>query len=234
LSGYLFYPFPSLDLFSVDWKIPFERARSDQNTILAWGRGLSDEDGAKLSFSAWFPRWLSMQTFNRRAIIFLALVTPLGALAARFKPRKLWLGWLGMFSGVLYWLFSAPGFRFGYGFLIAALSLAFAPALAALFNRIPASKLVPSAIHLLTIGFLLLTLMASFDTRTFADRWLVPADYDRVPTEPCPEASNIFCSRNVNDYSACSYFDFPCVPFIRPNIEMRGQTWKDGFRPVGK
>jgi hypothetical protein len=237
LSGYLVYPFPALDLFSVDWKIAFERASSDQATVIAFGRRLTEETVATTPFSAWFPRWLSIQTINRRAILFLALLTPLVALAARFKPGKVWTGWLGMYMGVLYWLFSAPDFRFGYGFLVAALGLALAPVLVALLKRMPLSpKLVSSGIHLLTLGFLLLTLAASFEARTFARRWLLPADYDRVSTRPCPETSEIviFCSQTVNEYSACSYFDFPCVPFIRSYIEMRGETWREGFRPVGE
>jgi hypothetical protein len=199
--------------------------------VLGWGRQIASEKVATTPFLAWFPHWFSTQTFNRRAILFLALLTPLGALVSRFKPHKLWTGWLGMFVGVVYWLFSAPNFRFGYGFLIAAIGLALAPVLEALFNRIPLSlKLVSSAVNLLTIGFLLLTLAQSFELRTFAQRWLLPFDYDRVPTAPCPEASDIFCSRGVNEYSACSYFDFPCVPFIRANVEMRGESWAEGFR----
>jgi hypothetical protein len=235
LSGYLVYPFPALDLFSFDWKIAFERASSDQTTVIAFGRRLTGETVAATPFSTWFPRWLSFQTINRRAILFLTLLTPLAALAARFQPRKAWIGWLGMYGGVLYWLFSAPDFRFGYGFLIAALALALAPVLAALLKRLPfSSKLVSFVISLPVIGFLLLTLAASFEARTFASRWLLPADYDRVSTAPCLEASDIFCSRAANEYAACSYFDFPCVPAIRSYIEMRGETWREGFRPVEK
>jgi hypothetical protein len=232
LSGYLVYPYPALDLFSFDWKISFNRAISDQYAVIAWGRRIAGDEVTSVPFSAWFPHWLSLQTFNRRVILYLALFTPLVALAARFQPRKAWLGWLGMFAGVLYWLFSAPDFRFGYGFLIAALGLALVPALAALLKRIPLStKLISSAISLLTIGFLLLTLAASFEVQTFASRWLLPADYDHVPTQPCLEANDIFCSRTVNEYNECSYFDFPCVPSIRSYIEMRGETWREGFRP---
>jgi hypothetical protein len=235
LSGYLVYPYPAIDLFSFDWKIPFERAYSDQTTVIAFGRKLTGETVATTPFWAWFPRWLSMQTFNRRVILFLALLTPLAGLAARFQPRKTWLGWLGMYAGVLFWQFSAPDFRFGYGFLIAALALALTPALSALLKRLPLpSRPVSLALILLVTGFLLLTLAGSFEVRTFANRWLLPADYDHVLTQPCPEASDIFCSRSVNEYSACSYFDFPCVPFIRSNIEMRGETWREGFRGVSK
>jgi hypothetical protein len=231
LSGYLVYPYPSIDLFSFDWKIPFERVRSDQYTVLGWGRQIPSESVATTSFGAWFPRWLATQTLNRRAVLFFTLLTPLGALAARFKPLKLWLGWLGMFAGVLYWLFSAPDFRFGYGFLIATIGLVLSPGIAALLKRITLSpKLLSSVASLLTSVFLLFILVQSFEARTFSQRWLLPFDYDRVSTAPCPEASDIFCSRGVNQFSACSYFDFPCVPFIRPYIEMRGESLQDGFR----
>lgn len=233
LSGYLVYPYPAIDLFSFDWKIPLERAFAEQRAVIVWGRIPGKEAASSMPFSAWFPVWFAAQTFNRRAILFLTLLTPLAALEARFQPRKFWLGWLGMFFGALCWLFSAPDFRFGYGFLIPALALALAPLLSTLLKRFsPAPALVSATINLLITGFLLVTLARSFEAQTFSSRWLFPADYDRVATQPCPQTNDaIFCPRTYND---CSYFDFPCVPTVRSYIEMRGASWRDGFRPTNQ
>jgi hypothetical protein len=38
LSGYLIYPFPSIDIFNVDWKIPVDRALFEKSWIVSWDR----------------------------------------------------------------------------------------------------------------------------------------------------------------------------------------------------
>ena len=42
ISGYLIYPFPKLDVFCFDWKIPQFTALLEKNEIKAWGMGLND------------------------------------------------------------------------------------------------------------------------------------------------------------------------------------------------
>ena len=42
LSGWLVYPFTSIDLFNVDFKIPKGVAEYDSREIQVWGRGYSD------------------------------------------------------------------------------------------------------------------------------------------------------------------------------------------------
>jgi len=227
LSGYLVYPFPAIDLFSFDWKVPLERVQAEQQAVIAWGRAAVGS--ASVPFSTWFPAWFSAQTVNRRFLLVLALLTPFAALFSRFSPRKFWLGWLGMFVGVCFWLFSAPDFRFGSGFLLASLGLALAPILSALLLSLPRfSKPAVSLALILVSGFLCLTLAGSFEARTFSSRWFFPADYARVATDPCPLVNGeIFCARA---YTACGYFDFPCAPSPRWWVELRGDSWREGFR----
>ena len=42
LSGWLVYPFPSIDLFSFDWKIPAGEARYDAEEIKVYAKGMTD------------------------------------------------------------------------------------------------------------------------------------------------------------------------------------------------
>lgn len=42
ISGWLLYPLPQLDLFSVDWKISVQKAAADAAEIKVCGRGLYD------------------------------------------------------------------------------------------------------------------------------------------------------------------------------------------------
>lgn len=41
VSGYLIYPYSSIDLFNVDWKMAASFAAYDSREIMAWGRGMT-------------------------------------------------------------------------------------------------------------------------------------------------------------------------------------------------
>jgi hypothetical protein len=234
LSGYLLYPFPVIDLFSFDWKVPAERAVSERISILSWAHfpRMDPAQVLAMPFGQWFPQWLEDQTINRRIMLFTALLSPLmAAPGAIFKiaSRHHWFGWLVFYLGVLFWLFTAPDFRFVYGFIIPTILLAFIPWLRLALSRLQFS-LVPVS-HILSVSvlaYLLFAWAASFEARTFADRLLLPADYDRVSTQACAlKNSMAFCAKA---YHACSYDSFPCIPGPRPWVELRSSTLRDGFR----
>lgn len=236
LSGYLFYPFPSIDLFSFDWKVPLENAIKMRMTVLAWGRfpRMDPAEVLAMPFSQWFPRWLADQTLNRKWMFFAALFSVLAALPAllaQTAPRRYWLGWLTFYAGTLFWLFNFPDFRFAYGFLITTILTAFTPWLAFALRRTTFSPArISAGVSLLVLAYLGFTLAASFEAGTFTSRLLLPADYDRVPTQACALANGtLFCAKA---YNACSYEAFPCIPAPRPEVELRGATFRDGFRSV--
>jgi len=234
LSGYLLYPFPSIDLFPVDWKIPLERAIGERMSIQAWGRFPRLEAARVLAmpFGEWFPKWLDEQTLNRRLIFDAALLSPLAVLPGLAIARRFWLGWLVFYAGTLFWLFSAPDFRFGYGFLIGTIAMALAPWFAAVLKRtiFPAPR-VSAVIGLLIMAYLGITLATSFEAHTLASRLLLPVGYDRVATQACSLANGtVFCAKA---YNACSYDAFPCIPSPRPRVELRdAANLSDGFRTV--
>lgn len=246
LSGYLLYPFPSIDLFPsslLDWKIPLDRALDEQAAVMAWGR-FPRVDAAQvlaMPFGEWFPRWLSDQTTNRQWIFWGALLSPLAAVPALWLARRsqaewrssgmIALGWLAFYAGTLFWLFSAPDFRFGYGFLIATIGLALAPWLAALLKRtIFRPSRVSAVMALMVIAYLAMAFYSSFEAQTFPSRLLLPAPYDRVATQRCELANGIvFCAKA---YQACGYESFPCIPSPRPKVEIRGPGLGDGFRTL--
>lgn len=236
LSGYLLYPFPALDLFSFDWKVPLERAADERMSILAWGRfpRMDAAQALAMPFGQWFPQWLAEQTLNRRLMLFAALFSLLPAvpgILANAASRRYWLGWLAFYLGTLFWLFNAPDFRFGYGFLIGTILLALAPWLASGLKRLPFSSARVSAfVSLMVLAYLGFTLATSFEARTFASRLLLPADYDRIPTQVCSLANGMVSCAKA--YNACSYEAFPCIPGPRPWVELRGATLRDGFRVV--
>jgi hypothetical protein len=249
-SGYLVYPFPSIDLFSLDWKIPVARALDERQTILAWGRfpTLNAAEVMAMPFSQWFPLWLAKQTINRKIMLTLAglsVLEILPALKSQNLRTQVLPVWLVMAAGTWFWLFSAPDFRFGYGFLMPTILLALTPWLQKVFPSGyvgaavsgPASHPIITAIRkaifprvaaLIMLTFLGFTLSKSVELQSLTGRIILPADYDKVPTQPCDLANGtIRCARN---YLSCGYDAFPCAPAPRPLVQLRGNNLAEGFR----
>ena len=61
LSGYLVYPFPHLDLFSVDWKVPHEIAERMRLEVKGWAitPGAQCCAAASQPVTQWFGAWLA-------------------------------------------------------------------------------------------------------------------------------------------------------------------------------
>jgi len=158
-------------------------------------------------------------------------LAPLAALPRPHITRRYWLGWLVFYIGTLYWLLSAPDFRFGYGFLISTILLALTPWIAQLLKRIPLPPArVSTTIALLVTAYLGITLYTSFEARTFTTRLLLPAPYDHSAVQPCPLVNGtVFCAKAYNE---CAYDAFPCIPSPRPNVALRGPGLGDGFRTL--
>ncbi|MEI7846083.1 MAG: hypothetical protein WCK35_09795 [Chloroflexota bacterium] len=234
LSGYMLYPFPAVDIFNFDWKVPFARADQDRLAILAWARfpRLSPDQVLSMSFLKWFPAWLSDQTINRKGIFFAAIFSVFATIPGwklKIITNRIFLAWLGAYLGTLFWFFSAPDFRFGYGFLIPTIFLPIAILLHLLIIRIkPANKLMVIIIGVSLLVFLFYTLASSIDVGTLKARAIFPAGYDNVSTEMCKLANgSVFCAKS---YNMCSYSDFPCIPNPRPWVQMRGNSFREGFR----
>lgn len=245
LSGYLIYPFPALDWFNVDWKIPYETAVREAQIIRAWAR-LPNVDASEvlnMPLSEWLPVWFSDRTTNQRLILVLAAASPLGMIGVWLLARlKKWgltrqpFSWAGAYlfgmAGGLYWLFNAPDLRFGYGWVMLLIGLPLAGLMSGMAEKLSGKKIF-LANALLTAGLLavqLWFLAASFESRTFNQRWLMPPDYPIHATFPCPlENGTVLCA-GEESYTQCYYHPFPCIPKPIEGVELRGSDWGDGFR----
>jgi len=60
LSGYLVYPVPQIDLFSVDWKLPYQYVIDEKLATQGWSRlpGPYWRDSLGMELSEWVPKWL--------------------------------------------------------------------------------------------------------------------------------------------------------------------------------
>ena len=113
ISGYLLYPFPALDLFSVDWKIPAQAAALDAAEIKTWGRGLNNASLVNLPMAEWFPKW------------FGGTLPMLGKL---FIAADILCLTIGVFiiivaASYIFWQVSAPLLRYGYAYVLLVIAL---------------------------------------------------------------------------------------------------------------
>ena len=137
LSGYLIFPFPNLDIFNPDWKMPDAAADFEHRSISNWAKmqGANYMNVEKMSVFQWFPNWFYNISSTWRILVILAFSSPLIlSLAFVFRSRlksvldfqKILIIWLTAFTGTLFWFFTAPDVRFGFPFIIASgLSLIF-------------------------------------------------------------------------------------------------------------
>ncbi|MEZ3461833.1 MAG: hypothetical protein K1W23_06705 [Lachnospiraceae bacterium] len=132
LSGYLLYPFPALDLFDVDWKIPAAEAALDAAEIRTWGRGINNAALVDLPVSAWFGEWFQemLPAVGKALVAADAVCLPIFVIllvrqfhrADRTPAGRLRKGQLLVLATVLasygFWQFSAPLLRYGYAYIL--------------------------------------------------------------------------------------------------------------------
>lgn len=126
ISGWLIYPLPSLDLFDVKWKIPYESAVYEQILIIGWGR-LKTGRAAGMALGEWIPLWFQALDLRYRLLIYLNVLIfayeVLQSVYAVLKKKKEMLRWsllkITLIASLVYWLFSAPDVRFAWCYLTA-------------------------------------------------------------------------------------------------------------------
>ena len=235
-SGYLLYPFPGIDLFSFDWKIPAQKAAYESKEIMAWGRGMTDKELYDSGFSVWIHRWWQLLDSEYKLYVLIdlaAIIFDIRILIKSIRRKKmdarvfLIIVTIAAWS---YWFFTAPIIRYGMPVVVLV------PAVSMMF----ADRSMRSCFAGLTgffVAVLLFQLVPSFDT--YNCKIVYPEDY------PLNEGrENEILSADGNEFIIYTpmkgadlpeypiYHQFPAVP-SKVNIsetEMRGKDFSDGFR----
>lgn len=240
LSGYLVYPLPEVDWFNPDWKIPAEVAQGERMVIQAWARIPREEKTVvqAMPLSTWAKVWYLNKDRADRALLWGVLLAPLGVglvglLRKRSRAgladfiRVYGAGYAVLWAGLLYWFFSAPDLRFGWGLVLAALAMGWLP-LIGVARAGRWGKPIAAALLVLTL------LLWGFQIRAIEPRnplrLLVPREYTSLSTAPCLLANRtILCAEW---YGECGYGAFPCIPSPNPEAALRGTDFSQGFRSV--
>ena len=162
ISGYLFFPFSSLDMIQVDWKLPIQHVKWFENAVKVYAIN-PEYDLNKpftLSVQQWFGIWFNRLSFIQSllflsgiaSIVLFSLLFVAGVMrkGKRFvsEQRYIILCVATAVAGSLFWFLKGPDFRLGYGFtvIITVLSLAM------MFRYFLAQDIKYAGI-ILTIGF---------------------------------------------------------------------------------
>jgi len=132
ISGWLLYPFDSIDIFRPEWKIPEEYLLVDAGQIEAWGKCLYDIEKIDLPVTEWFPIWWEHQFRYEQMFLLgvvLAAILQMVLLFVRLIRRQppcfpLVVLHFVIWGNLAVWFFMAPFIRYGLAFLFAVIMLA--------------------------------------------------------------------------------------------------------------
>ena len=237
LTGWIIYPFPSVDLFSFAWKVPAAGVIEEKMHVTGWARrpGELHLAAAQMNMSEWFPLWWRRIFIEHKILFTAALVAPIAAVVSRriTNTHASYYSWAitgTSFVGVLFWLLLAPAILFGEPFLVTA---ALSPLLVWKFNisqqKWGSCRLI--AILYLTV-ILLISIQAKKITRFDLDQILLRPQLIKVPQDVGFKTSitsgvQIFVPTSGD---RCYDHVIPCSPYPDSTVVLRGTTLQSGFR----
>ncbi len=234
LSGYLIYPYPELDLFSFDWKMPAYTLFYDRNEIKVWGWGLNDINLFATPIKEWFPVWmdkLDKPTAFFFSLNILCIVIGLckGLYQGIFKKDGNYLlVVVAMASCFLLWFIGSPLPRYGIVFTV-MLPLFVLGDLAAQF-RIPKKHELVALMTITILGTYYMYPLINRAVNAEAQYPVLSCDYNQIPNVGYEFGTVTIYAPESGDQSG--YDAFPSTPYPArlSLIELRGSDLKDGFR----
>ncbi len=243
LTGYLVYPFPSVDLFSVPWKVPGDVARADATEIKVWGRGLTDVRLADAPLKTWVGGWF--QALAKTDQLFLLLDILAGLLLVmllyRLVRKKLTVSkrlvfvLLVLLVSTVFWFVSAPLIRYGCVFVYSFAALG-----AGIVWKAAAARCSESvqkcAARIFLLGTLLFVLYKSAATVREQQRYQLShlnsqQDYGTYEVETYEMNGVTFYYPAEGD--RCGYAPFPSSQENRTGqMQMVTNDLADGFYPA--
>ena len=240
ISGYLLYPFPALDVLTVDWKIPVEAAMRDAAEIKTWGRGLNDAALVSVPVTEWFPHWFSTMLPTLGKLFLLADFVCAAVFAGLLASAFIWYGkgknrvrdWdelLVLACMVLsfgFWLFSAPLLRYGYAYVLLVIMLT----VGILYRRVKipaAAQRISGVLILAFVAVKALTLARYAWSVSDEPYYIAQQDYGTYELDSFEENGVRFYYPVSGD--RVGYEAFPAIP-LKKEILFRGERFEDGFR----
>jgi hypothetical protein len=247
ISGYLVYPYPYINLFNPDWKIPVPYVYEMKSIISAYARA---GDWQTRPFSDWFPIWFSHLSAGFRILSVFILLSPFLTITILILRRNILNFFQSEFRiliicfiAIIFWFFAFPNYRFIYGFLFIYLLITGMILLHYFFYEIRFSgffnsykvkflKFNPARLFYALIIFYPFIFFLKCDYSELNKCIIFPVEYTRVTTKTV--SINNFHVNIPTDNTYCWNAPIPCSILQKnigiTNIELRGNELKEGFR----
>lgn len=232
ISGYLLYPYPQIDLFDVDWKMPTSVLVYDSREIMVWGKGIFQVKEYGTPIWEWFPKWF-METSP--FIITLGIAGTIGCMSILFTNIKrknidVKRDILKVYSvvSIITWLLSAPLIRYGMVYLLIPVCICLAE-----YMHQGRKKKV-TTIYNIILMIVLIPIGAGYlaNIEDIGNQPLIKQeDYEWKETKSIELENGIKIWVPVNGDQS-SQDVFPCVPYegMIEKIQMRGKELSYGFK----
>lgn len=255
LSGYLVYPFPAIDIFDVDWKVPkhldmwdeftsTNSIESDKGWIYSYAfnadlEGVNWRDFIKLSLWEKYKMWFNLH--KGRHLWYLAVLALFPIITLFFTSKKSLItrpmqlvGWTA-YLGCLFLFSNAPDVRFCISFLVVC-------SLVMLFSVIKeqffSSKLISFTYKIAWGSFFIIWLLLMVKDvgmkRIFTHENFIlkPAAYPRgnFAQYRIGDFVQLVALREQRFPYSCWDAPLPCSDHFKTYLELRGKTLQEGFR----
>ncbi|EKR65413.1 putative membrane protein [Leptospira weilii str. 2006001853] len=248
LTGYLIYPFPAIDFFNFDWKVPLNAVVSEKLSITGWARnpGEGYKEAAQMKFWEWFPIWWNTISKLNRLFIVISFLSPIFIfIYSLFKKIKidfqtfavLFTSWIG----AIFWILLAPDIRFGKAFLsVSAILPLFYFNFRINFFPIKISK-TSKQIILVFIFIIISVFLINRRTYNRYKNFIRENSAFFVRPKKIEIPQNLeFKKIQMNDLEVfipaegdqCYDYKIPCMPYNNPSLILRGKTLQSGFKYI--
>lgn len=238
LSGWLVYPFPSIDLFSFDWKIPAGEARYDAEEIKVYAKGMTDVLLKDTPMSQWLPKWFaSLKGLEKIWVLGSAMSVVLGIAAMVWVIVKKEVENYGfcfleavLIAGYLFWQIGTPLVRYGYIYILAFPFFTAGLWFVTILGKREKSYLLFAAVLILFFGYKGIGLAGGIKDSALQDYYVWQRDYETWAYDSYEIGGIEFYI--PLESGQIGYDKFPGVPHERYDVELRGSSLREGFRRI--
>lgn len=231
ISGYLIYPYPQIDLFNFEWKMPASVLEHDAKEICVWGRTTYEVSRYQETIFTWFPIWWQSLSHSYRMLFLISMFSVLFMIIyminafikkeVKFSMATLMLSEI---CGMLIWIFGAPLPRYGWINMIILPCTAFSLAVKRSYIR----RYIYLLRNVVMIGILFYGLSRK-DGTTDLDA-VMQQDYKNGAVREVDFEG--LCIYLPDGDDRTGYDPFPSILYQEQldNIELRGDDFDSGFR----
>ena len=238
LSGWLVYPFPSIDLFSFDWKIPMEEARYDGEEIKVYAKGMTDVLLKDTPMTQWLPNWFAGLKGLEKIWVLSSVISVALGVAAMFwgvvkkntKQYGMYFIEIILIAGYLFWQIGTPLVRYGYIYILAFPFFTIGLWFVTILGEKEKSYLLFAVVLLFFFVYKGSNLVLSIRESASQDYYVWQRDYETWAYDSYEIGEMEFYI--PLESGQIGYDKFPAVPYERYDVELRGMELKDGFRRI--